>query len=330
MRILWFTLFITALLIGVSASVAMVSPTNNTGFVIAGFTSMENNSVTIPLLKPKITVADTNVSVSSGNGELKNLNISVPWNYIDQKKGDATAIFTAKMMTDIEKNADNLHHMSTCNTSVPIGWSIYPCDPLEILPAFPNITFRSGYKIVGYYCNKQRDRYGKFFVLSSSQTLEEVKNKSSEPVLPSGADEQFMSYISGDGTPVSYIQASIFLQAIHNTGFQIYHNDPQSYFDETKVERERIDQSLSHTSDRNVSRIYGFNIESFSWSEKAAVPEFFDPKVTKSDENVTVEYYTCASMGMKKIYRNTDVYTGSYAPVSKRDLIGTGGIGWVS
>ena len=91
----------------------------------------------------------------------------------------------------------------------------YPNNISNIFIHYPHLKLREGYSIEGYAVYKG---LGASIVPFIVKNYSSVNNSNSQFELPAGADDNIMAYISGDDTPRSYLEASLFLRDLQGIG----------------------------------------------------------------------------------------------------------------
>lgn len=220
-------------------------------------------------------------------------------------------------------------HCSFVESEDPLDpWRRIPCDPTDLIPVYPSLKITDGWTLSGYYTTHPMDfSYDvdcDVFALPSNTSLPEkiVYNISSgELMLPSGIDTEFMRVITGDNSPESYLEASLFSSAVHNLGRSALG------FDETIIDDQIWNAGIP------AGTIYSDTGEwkdtEWNWIEKP--PESFNPVIFSNGTSVVVRFFTFSDYITHEITRFEYRYTpGSYVPVPSGEVVATGGEGYIT
>ncbi len=215
------------------------------------------------------------------------------------------------------------------DSSIAEGWILYPCDATRIMSAFPHLSWNTDKKVAGYYFRDFLGGNAVLQVVDTNENLTIPDNISQSSIfgnLPPG-DRNFLSYVSGDLTPVSYLEASILSREIPEIG-AFWHGitwGTHTVLDDTIISSDQ-DEITGYISQLpNMTILSG---PDWNWTEE--MPETFDPTVIIGDETITVRFYTHTGLHEEKIVRHTDVFTpGSYTPVTNDTIIATGPAGFL-
>jgi hypothetical protein len=106
----------------------------------------------------------------------------------------------------------------------PEGWHKSPVDPCAVLAAFPSLRIRSGYTLRAYAFREGGNGNAFVYTMPTDAPLPEPDDcpRNGEhfldPPVPPSALGNVMEAIDGDGTPLSYLSASIFAREIREFG----------------------------------------------------------------------------------------------------------------
>jgi hypothetical protein len=133
------------------------------------------------------------------------------------------------------------------------------------------------------------------------------------PPLPRGAMDTVMEGIEGDGSPWSYMCASLFAREAeefgalwHGVSWETHYVVSPDFSDDAIITLDYID---------------------LEWKKK---PSNFTPKVTYVEESVVVTFYTFSGLGISGVYEHVDTYRkGTYVFESINEKIAEGGIGYI-
>jgi hypothetical protein len=212
------------------------------------------------------------------------------------------------------------------------GWTLAPYDPNELMAIFSCIHLKQGYRLESY---QGQDKSGNgsayIFVLPKNRTLPKgpprkalddlldadmgmVGKKSAFRLfiykslgiflpayrpLPTWAVRDIESYLEGDGTPLSYFQASLCLREIYELG-AIWHC--AYWFHHTLV---------TAPQEPPVAEWESRNQDPMEWTWYEPEPEEWCPMIWKDEnERWNVSFYTIDTMGAELVFHNDTFITG--------------------
>ncbi|GAB4266207.1 hypothetical protein [Thermincola ferriacetica] len=189
------------------------------------------------------------------------------------------------------------------------GWSKSAVDPMRLLAVFSSLRMKDGYVLRAYQFREGGNGNGFVWAMPEKapfpepEECERVRGHFLEPPKPPGALDNFMEAIEGDGTPWSYLSASLFAREAREFGAR-WHGLSWS----------------THT-------ILGSDPQ-YPWLE--VHPEEWRPVVIEEKGSVTVSFYTYSGLETEAVYRHTDRYrAGNYAFKSEKTIIGKGPMGYI-
>jgi len=118
-------------------------------------------------------------------------------------------------------------------------------------------------------------------------------------IRPPDALDNIMEAIEGDGTPWSYLSASIFARDIAEFGAS-WHGGVWS--------THKILEEAPWTSPHAWGELFEPNTEQEYWHWSATRPSEWRPSVVSNGEVVTVKFYTCSKLVREAIYCYIDTY----------------------
>lgn len=208
------------------------------------------------------------------------------------------------------------------------GWSRSAGDPKTIVDATDILRVKPEYKLVGYQYRAGGNGNGVVWALPASAPVPEpyecetLEDEFANPPRPTEALHA-MDVIEGDGSPWSYLAASLLAREFlefgamwHGIGWgthEIICRDPWS-------KPQRPTSSLRegpHTP-----------IDQWTWMEQP--PEDWRPTVKVARDSIVVTFFTFSAMGVETITRSEDTYTPpGYRPEMTLPTIGEGQEGFI-
>ena len=235
--------------------------------------------------------------------------------------------FPIKRVSNLRRRAEEACEVSK---EGPQGWSKSELDPMKLLEAFPALRIKKGYVLRAYQFRAGSDGNGLVWAMPEDAPFPEpgecpaVKDEVQKSPRPPGALDDVMEVIEGDGSPWSYLCASILAHEVGEFG-AIWHGctwsthvilggDPWD-FPEDFARREPHEGP------------YG---DAHAWQWLEAKPDEWKPAVSVDEESVTVTFHTYSGLVNQAIYRHLDTYTpGSYRHSSLTKTLAEGPRGYV-
>jgi len=203
------------------------------------------------------------------------------------------------------------------------GWSVSSVDFAEVIAVCPPLQLKAGWKLQAYQYVMGRNGHALLFAVPEEQTLPEPANPedNNAPLIPVFASSNFMEIVQGDGSPYSYMVASIFAREMSEFGkfghggnwiaYHILEDDPWQNSFEVRV---GSDMSMDESE----------------WTLRVPKPSSWKPSVMVNPEAIITRFYTFCGLGMQKIVSYTDTYiAGNYQPQIGSEVIATGPRGYV-
>jgi hypothetical protein len=149
-----------------------------------------------------------------------------------------------------------------------------------------------------------------------------------EPPVPPDALPHFMDAIQGDGSPWSYLSASIFMREAEEIGarWHAVNWGAVTVLGENPLEAPPADSGSDLLSDSVAP-------EEWSWRDDLwghERPEEWRPSVRFDEDSVVVTFHAFTALGGETISRHVDRYRrGRYRPECAEFEIATGGLGYI-
>jgi hypothetical protein len=221
-----------------------------------------------------------------------------------------TTTFSIQQVSQLRRRAQRA---TKVNTEGPQGWSKSDVDPMSLLSAFSSLRLREGFTLRAYQFREGGNGNGVVWALPADAPFPEpdacpkLKDRFLEPPCPPGALDDVMEAIEGDGSPRSYLSASLFAREAAEFG-AMWHGCDWS----------------THTIIRAPPA------ESSEWEWAGKQPVDWQPRVRRDDEWVIVTFFTHSALGQEMISQHTDTYKqDSYCFTSESKIVATGPGGYV-
>jgi hypothetical protein len=203
------------------------------------------------------------------------------------------------------------------------GWSVSPVDPMRVLAVFDTLGIRAGYVLRGYQYRAGDNGNGIVWAMPASDSLPPPAACARMPAhfldapRPSSALDDVMLAIEGDGSPYSYLCASVLARELAEFGAR-WHGISWG--------AERIlGRRPSHAPSRTVGSL-GERAPYWTW--RRPLPARWSPQVTVTPERVAVTFYVLRIVGSECITRITDSFhVGAYTFTTDEEEVGIGGAG---
>ena len=213
---------------------------------------------------------------------------------------------------------------------LPSGWIKSPVDPMNLVSVFEPLRIKSGYVLRAYQFVAGNNGNGFVWAMPvdaefpDPEDCPRVEGVFLEPPKPAAALDNVMDAIEGDGSPWSYMCASILMRELAEFG-AMWHGCSWSehrVLDKSPWSRED-DQGQESAAERTASPA-----EMWEWLETQ--PDDWRPLMERKRQRVHVMFLTLSGLGREAIYRHVDSYkVGSYQPKTSRQEIVRGAGGYV-
>jgi hypothetical protein len=184
--------------------------------------------------------------------------------------------------------------------ALPNGWHLAPYDPNALLGCFPHIRLRDGHRLASYQFKVGRNGNGLVMIVPIGRELPpptgdqtRLSSIADPGVLPRWASRDVARYVQGDGTALSYFEASLFLREVYELG-ALWHG---CSWGTHEIVTEHGDLPPS------------------PWTWRVRRPESLAPTVAEWDDGrKRVEFYTHTGLERERVCRHRDNYRKTYRP----------------
>lgn len=195
------------------------------------------------------------------------------------------------------------------------------------IAVFPNLRMKQGYVLRGYLFTAGGNGNGVVWALPADSPWPEPDacpkcDDAFESPRPDGVLPDYMDAIDGDGTPISYMSASLLARELAEFG-ALWHGCGWS------VHRILGSNPLTESPAASYSTDRPSDIANWTW--KSEVPTEWQPVVEIDHDSVRVTFHTFTGLGEEAILRHVDVFTpGRYSFRQEEPVaIATGSPGYV-
>ncbi len=242
----------------------------------------------------------------------------------------ASSLPSAGKLNELRKQAAELSVPLEGAPAEPEGWSKSRYDPNRLLEMFQPLRLRQGYVLRAYLYREHGNGNGVVWAMPEDAEFPEPKDC---PILethllkapkPSEALDDAMEAIEGDGSPWSYLGASLLRREFREFGAAWHGCRWRTHFildgDPWKAGPPK---GSGPDQERPRSKV-----QNWKWHESR--PTNWAPQVKIEADRVTVTFYTYSALHPEGIYRHTDVYrSGKYRPRTEDRCIGEGPEGFL-
>lgn len=211
----------------------------------------------------------------------------------------------------------------------PEGWSINTVDPMNVLAVFRPLRIRDGFVLRAYQFREGGNGNGFVWALPvdadfpDPEACPRLEGIFLQPPRPPSALDHVMDAIDGDGSPWSYMCASILARELGEFG-AMWHGcdwDTHRILDADPWDGDQQDRKRDLTEPMAPAA---------EWEWLQPRPTDWKPQVVQDGDRVTVSFLTFSGLGREAIYRHKDVYTvGSYNFEADRQEVARGAGGFV-
>jgi hypothetical protein len=207
--------------------------------------------------------------------------------------------------------------------SVPQGWSVNTVGPEKVLGVFSALRLKQGFVLRAYQFREGNN--GNAFVwalpaeakLPAPEDCPRLEEVFLEPARPPSALEDIMDAIEGDGTPWSYLSASMLKRELAEFGAMWHGCDWSTHA--------LLGGVLGHSSAEN-SPFDGPQTPADDWTWLQPPPSQWLPEVQMKEASAIVTFHTYSGLGQESIFKHTDTYSslGCYGSARHEEAIATG------
>ena len=203
------------------------------------------------------------------------------------------------------------------------GWSLSSYDPNLLFDAFPCLQLRDGFWLASYQFVEGGNGNGFVFAVPIRRSLPDPPEggfnfswspsglpifHADEGCLPEWVHADFERFIEGDGSPLSYFQASIFIRELREMG-SLWHGCSWSTHEVL-------------ASDSRIAK------QKWEWEEKK--PRDWRPVVRKDSAGLwRVIFYSHTGLGQETIIMHEDRFTEGYHFEADDKVIAVGEGGYI-
>jgi len=236
------------------------------------------------------------------------------------------ATFPAKKIAQLRRRASTAAELPD---EVPEGWSKSAIDPMAVLALFKPLRIKDGYVLRAYQFRSGGNGNGFVWAMPvdaefpDPEECPRQKGVFLAPPKPPLALDNVMDAIDGDGSPWSYMCASILARELAEFG-AMWHGcdwnthrilDANPWEDNEDTQTDGVTEEMPPTAERE-------------WIQPK--PTHWKPQVVSEGEQVIVTFLTYSGLGQEAIYQHRDVYTvGSYKFEADRQEVARGAGGFV-
>ena len=211
----------------------------------------------------------------------------------------------------------------------PEGWSKSTVDPMEVLAIFKPLRIKRGFVLRAYQFREGGNGNAVVWALPadaefpSPDQCPRLEGGFLDPPKPPAALGHFMDAVEGDGSPWSYLCASILARELAEFGAMWHGCDWSTH----RV----LDAAPWETGNARIDWPIVEPAKSDSeWRWQRSRPSQWEPHVRQSEKTVQVVFFTYSALGSQAVYRHTDTYqTGTYRFHPECVVIASGPSGFV-
>jgi len=217
----------------------------------------------------------------------------------------------------------------------PDRWSKSKVDLGRLLSVFEPLRLKKGYVLRAYHWWDGRNGNGFVWAMPAHAEFPEPEDcpkvKAEEffaPKLkwvvreapkPPAALDNAMEAVDGDGSPWSYLAASLLWRELCEFGAGWHGCDWSTHTILGENSLKKTDDASDHSPIERSRR----KPEQWQWLERR--PKEWNPRVQVDEDRVTVTFYSCSGLGRDTIYRHTDTFKrGTYRFKTERKEIALG------
>lgn len=236
---------------------------------------------------------------------------------------------TAKL-NDLRKKAAAVSEPSEGEAKIPEGWSKSRYDPNRLVELFQPLRLRKGYVLRAYLFREKGNGNGVVWAMPEDA---EFPAPNDCPILethllkapkPSDALDDAMEAVEGDGSPWSYLAASLLRRELREFG-AAWHGCRWRTHSILGSDPWKGGPPSGTGPDQEKPRS---KVQQWKWLQPK--PANWAPQVKLEGDRVTVTFYTYSALHPEGIFRHTDVFrAGKYRPKTEDQRIAEGPEGFL-
>jgi len=249
---------------------------------------------------------------------------------------DEVVEFSSQHVAELRRAAGHIHHrlaksaeQELCEEVEERGvsdrgrWRKLVSEPAELLAAFPSLTLRQGCELRAYYYNDFYAGVASVFAAEADADFPDPEDTWEPPHGPPGVGthQAFMDAIAGDGSPQSFMEASLFVREARELGARWHAVDWLA------------ESVLAEDPWRSGTLIEGEPLSPReNWSWMLDQPSSWRPTAILFERgSASVRFFSHSPIAVQRIHANVDLYAG-HDPVGgiySRVPIASGPSGWI-
>jgi len=188
----------------------------------------------------------------------------------------------------------------------PDEWCISEVDPTDVLHVFKTLRLKEGFVLRAYQYREDGNGDAFVWAMPIDATFPNPQQHQYPPK-PTESLTDLMEAIEGDGTPWSYMEASLFARETDEFGV---------FWEGHLAEQDVILGADPFSTGEHVA-------DAWKWNE--CRPVLWEPSFQQIDEIAMVTFHTHSRRGRESLYRIVDSFKpGNYAFETKRKKIAVG------
>ena len=204
------------------------------------------------------------------------------------------------------------------------GWRKSELDPTDLIDYFGSLRIRDDYALRAYERRQAPDSWGKVWAMPAGQPFADPKpNGNGKPPKPAGALDDPMQALEGDGSPYSYLCASLLARELEHFATVcpktewlncfILGSDPWAHAN-----------GMGHALAGQ-----GFSKDTTKWRWTGQQPNEWRPSVYYGQRTATVIFHAFIGNGRQRIITFEDHYLrGSYTFNRQEESVASGPAGY--
>ena len=207
------------------------------------------------------------------------------------------------------------HWLSLMPIARESGWRKSDLNPMSLLDYFGSLSLKSGYVLRAYERHCAPNSWGAVWALPSTMPFSDPKpNGNGMPARPDSALENTMDAIEGDGSPYSYLCASLLARELEHFGTLSPDSEWLNCFILGSDPWIDSDPWNGSSGVAHALAGQGFTRDRRSWSWSGRQPSAWRPAVFMSQRTVTVIFHAFSGVRRQRIITFEDRYLrGSYS-----------------
>ena len=228
-------------------------------------------------------------------------------------------VFPISKINALRKKAEQA---SKPSEDAPPGWAKSRLDPMKLLAVFKALRIKPGFVLRAYQFTEGGNGNGIIWAMAADAPFPEpdecqkLEDRFLQPPRPPCAFDNLLDAIDGDGTPWSFMSASLFAREAAEFG-AMWHGCDWSTHKVLAADPWRHDPRIKRRRDRSGDEPSA--IDAWKWNEPR--PELWEPSFEQLSNAASINFLTFSGQLPEAIYRFTDTFKAGEVTFETKEVI---------